>query len=40
MWKWDTRNQHGAFVASGLYFYVITDLKGTPLTKGKLIIVR
>jgi hypothetical protein len=40
MWKWDTRNQRGAFVASGLYFYVITDLKGSILTKGKLIIVR
>jgi hypothetical protein len=40
MWKWDTRNQRGAFVASGLYFYVITDLKGAILTKGKLIIVR
>jgi hypothetical protein len=40
MWKWDTRNQRGAFVASGLYFYVITDLKGAILIKGKLIIVR
>lgn len=40
MWKWDTRNQRGEFVASGLYFYVITDLKGSVLTKGKLIIIR
>jgi hypothetical protein len=40
MWKWDTRNQRGEFVASGLYFYVITDAKGSALMKGKLIIVR
>ena len=40
MWKWDTRNQRGEFVASGLYFYVITDANGSALTKGKLIIVR
>jgi hypothetical protein len=39
-WKWDTRNQRGELVASGLYFYVVTDLKGSALTKGKLMIVR
>ena len=39
-WKWDTKNQRGEFVASGLYFYVITDLKGNVLIKGKLMIVR
>jgi hypothetical protein len=39
-WKWDTRNQRGEFVASGLYFYLVTDLKGSVLTKGKLMIVR
>lgn len=39
-WKWDTKNQRGELVASGLYFYVITDLKGSGLTKGKLMIVR
>jgi len=39
-WKWDTKNQRGEFVASGLYFYAITDLKGSVLTKGKIMIVR
>jgi len=39
-WKWDTRNQHGELVASGLYFYVITDNTGRVLVKGKLMIVR
>ncbi len=39
-WKWDTRNQRGEFVASGLYFYVITDMKGSILIRGKLMIVR
>jgi hypothetical protein len=39
-WKWDTRNQHGELVSSGLYFYAITDTKGSVLIKGKLMIVR
>jgi hypothetical protein len=39
-WLWDTRNQHGEFVASGLYFYTISDLKNKVLTKGKIMIVR
>ncbi len=39
-WKWDTRNQRGELVASGLYFYVITDNNGKILIKGKLMIVR
>jgi hypothetical protein len=39
-WKWDTRNQRGELVASGLYFYVVADIKGSPLTKGKLMIIR
>lgn len=39
-WLWDTRNQSGEFVASGLYFYTVTDLKNKVLTKGKLMIVR
>jgi hypothetical protein len=39
-WKWDTRNQHGDFVASGLYFYAVYDPAGGVLIKGKLMIVR
>ncbi|HEX3020501.1 MAG TPA: hypothetical protein VHP36_09370 [Chitinispirillaceae bacterium] len=39
-WLWDTRNQSGELVASGLYFYVVYDLEGNMLIKGKLIIVR
>lgn len=39
-WKWDTRNQKGELVASGLYFYVVADIKGSALTKGKLMIIR
>jgi len=39
-WKWDTRNQHGEFVASGLYFYAVYDPAGEMLIKGKLMIVR
>jgi hypothetical protein len=40
VWKWDTRNLHGELVASGLYFFAVTDLQGNVLTKGKLVIVR
>lgn len=39
-WLWDTRNQAGELVGSGLYFYVIYDLQGNVLIKGKMIIVR
>jgi hypothetical protein len=39
-WLWNTRNQAGELVGSGLYFYVIYDLKGNVLIKGKLMIVR
>jgi hypothetical protein len=39
-WKWDTRNQHGTLVASGLYFYAIYDPSGGMIMKGKLMIVR
>jgi len=39
-WLWDTRNQAGELVGSGLYFYVIYDLQGNLLIKGKLLIVR
>jgi hypothetical protein len=39
-WKWDTRNQHGDLVASGLYFYAIYDTNGSMIMKGKLMIVR
>jgi hypothetical protein len=39
-WLWDTRNQSGELVASGLYFYTVSDLKNKVLTKGKLMIVR
>jgi len=39
-WKWDTRNQHGDLVASGLYFYAIYDINGSMIMKGKLMIVR
>jgi hypothetical protein len=39
-WKWDTRNQAGQLVASGIYFFVVYDTKGRVLKKGKLMIVR
>jgi hypothetical protein len=39
-WLWDTRNQKGELVASGLYFYTITDIENKILTKGKIMIVR
>ncbi|HEX2956185.1 MAG TPA: hypothetical protein VHO70_05120, partial [Chitinispirillaceae bacterium] len=39
-WLWNTRNQAGEFVASGLYFYTISDLENKVLTKGKIMIVR
>ena len=39
-WKWDTRNQRGSLVASGLYFYAIYDVKDNVLMRGKLMIVR
>lgn len=39
-WLWDTRNTKGELVASGLYFYTVSDLKNKVLTKGKIMIVR
>ncbi len=39
-WLWDTRNQKGEFVASGLYLYTVSDLKNKVLTKGKIMIIR
>jgi hypothetical protein len=39
-WKWDTRNQRGDLVASGLYLYAIYDGNGKVLLKDKLMIVR
>jgi hypothetical protein len=39
-WKWDTRNQHGDLVASGLYLYAVYDPNNNVIMKGKLMIVR
>lgn len=39
-WKWDTRNNRGDLTASGIYLYTISDVKGTLLKKGKLVIAR
>jgi hypothetical protein len=39
-WKWDTRNQKGDLVASGLYLYAIYDPNVNVIFKGKLMIVR
>lgn len=40
-WTWYTKNSDGDLVASGIYFYIISDKKdGKNLLKGKLIIVR
>jgi hypothetical protein len=39
-WLWNTRNQHGEFVASGLYFYIVYDALNKALVKGKMLIVR
>lgn len=39
-WFWDTRNNHGQAVVSGLYLYAIYDTKGKVLKRGKLVIVR
>jgi hypothetical protein len=39
-WRWDTRNQHGELVASGLYFYIVYDAHDKALVKGKMLIVR
>jgi hypothetical protein len=39
-WLWNTRNQYGDFVASGLYFYIVYDALDKALVKGKMLIVR
>lgn len=39
-WKWDTKNNRGELVSSGLYLYAIYAKGGTVLKKGKLIIAR
>ncbi|MBN1576757.1 MAG: hypothetical protein JW913_09410 [Chitinispirillaceae bacterium] len=39
-WLWDTRNNRGELVASGMYLYAIYDLGGKTVQRGKLIIVR
>lgn len=39
-WFWNTRNNRGSLIASGVYFYAIYDLRGKVLLKGKLLIVR
>jgi len=39
-WLWDTRNNHGELVASGLYLYTIYSVGGRILRTGKLIIAR
>jgi hypothetical protein len=39
-WLWDTKNQQGKFVGSGIYFYTIYDTNGHLLMKDKLVIVR
>jgi hypothetical protein len=39
-WLWDTRNQRGDLVASGLYFYIVYDALNKALVKGKMLIVR
>ncbi len=39
-WLWDTRNNRGEPVATGLYLYAVYDVKGKVLQRGKIIIVR
>lgn len=39
-WKWDTRNQKGNDVSSGIYLFAIFNSKGKVVHKGKLMIVR
>ncbi len=39
-WLWDTRNNHGETVGSGIYLYAIYSVDGRVLRKGKLVIVR
>jgi len=39
-WHWDTRNQAGELVASGIYLYSISNTEGKVLVKGKIVIVR
>ncbi|MBN1758136.1 MAG: hypothetical protein JW863_07460 [Chitinispirillaceae bacterium] len=39
-WLWNTRNNRGEPVATGLYLYAVYDSGGKVLQRGKLIIVR
>ncbi|MDG5815643.1 Ig-like domain-containing protein [Chitinispirillales bacterium ANBcel5] len=39
-WLWDTKNQSGTKVSSGVYFYLIYDSDGSALKRGKVMIVR
>jgi hypothetical protein len=39
-WLWNTENQQGKLVGSGIYFYTIYDTNGRLLMKDKLVIVR
>ena len=39
-WLWDTRNNRGELVATGLYLYAVFGTDSRVLQKGKLIIVR
>ncbi|MCX7726452.1 MAG: hypothetical protein N2053_06355 [Chitinispirillaceae bacterium] len=39
-WLWDTKNNRGELVGSGIYLYAIYKVDGSPIKKGKLIILR
>ncbi len=39
-WFWDTKNNRGVPIASGVYFYAIYDVNDKVLLKGKLLLVR
>jgi hypothetical protein len=39
-WFWNTRNNRGDKLASGVYLYAIFDKKDKVLLKGKILIVR
>ncbi len=39
-WFWNTKNNRGVPIASGVYFYAIYDTKKKVILKGKILIVR